>query len=69
MYEIGDPKCYLLPDVSCDFSRVTLEEVELGGGECGVLVTGALGKPPTDTYKVSNVRVKCGWVSGCGLVA
>lgn len=53
MYEIGDPKAYLLPDVTCDFSAVQLEEISLlGGGATGVKVSGAKGSPPPDTYKV-----------------
>ena len=49
LYEIGDPSRYLLPDVSCDFTQVTLEQLDAGH----VLVSGAKGRAPSDHYKVS----------------
>ncbi|XP_037542704.1 uncharacterized protein LOC119419435, partial [Nematolebias whitei] len=51
VYELGDPRRYLLPDVTCDFSRVEIQEVP--GVEGGaVRVSGARGFPPSHDYKV-----------------
>ena len=49
LYEIGDPRAYLVPDVSCDFTQVRMTQQ----AEHHVLVSGAIGRAPTAQYKVS----------------
>ncbi len=47
LYEIGDPQAYLLPDVTCDFSEVTIDYI----GANRISVSPARGYPPPSTYK------------------
>ncbi|CAL8241354.1 unnamed protein product [Merluccius merluccius] len=51
VYEIADPRRYLLPDVTCDFSQVVITEIPgVDGG--AVSVSGAKGYAPSLDYKV-----------------
>ncbi len=49
LYEVTDPHAYLTPDVTADFSAITLVET----GRDRVAVRGARGRPRTDRLKVS----------------
>ncbi len=49
LYEMGDPKAYITPDVVADFSSIQLEPA----GENRVRVHGIKGRPNTEFYKVS----------------
>jgi hypothetical protein len=49
LYEIGDPRNYITPDVVADFSEVRIEDA----GPNRVRLWGAKGRPAPDTLKVS----------------
>jgi len=57
LYEMHDPGNYLTPDVTLDVTDVCLEDA----GPNRIRVTGALGKPPPPTLKVT-VSVDGGWL-------
>lgn len=59
LYEIGDPRAYLLPDVICDFSQVRIAQA----GADRVQVSGARGSSPSGRLKVS-VTWQDGWRAG-----
>ena len=56
LYEMGDPKEYITPDVVADFTTIRLEDA----GENRVRVTGVKGRPRTDRLKVS-IAYQDGW--------
>ncbi len=49
LYEIGDPDCFLTPDVTVSLMSLKLQP----DGEDRIRITGAKGRAPTDSYKVS----------------
>src|SRR3546814_14915507 len=49
LYEIGDPRANLLPDVSCDFTQVQLTQ----NGDDRLRLTRARGSAPTPPYYAS----------------
>jgi hypothetical protein len=63
LYEVGDPAAYLTPDVTADFTSVTLTEPQPDVVE----VRGARGRPATDSYKVS-ISYRDGWAASGTLV-
>lgn len=56
LYEIGDPTAYLLPDVTCDWTEVTVAQV----GPNRVSVAGARGSTPPETLKAC-AQIPDGW--------
>lgn len=56
LYEMGDPKAYITPDVVADFTSINLKE----DGENRVKVFGIKGNPNTEFYKLS-VAYSAGW--------
>lgn len=56
LYEMGDPKAYITPDVVADFSTIELAD----DGPNRVRVFGIKGRPCTDSYKVS-IAYSAGW--------
>ena len=56
LYEVHDPSRYLNPDVTADFTSLTLDDL----GDDRVRVSGTRGAPPPDTYK-ALVCTPAGW--------
>jgi hypothetical protein len=56
VYEIGDPCCYVTPDVVVDFTSLALKQT----GRDRVRITGARGRPRPEMLKVS-LNYAAGW--------
>jgi hypothetical protein len=56
LYEVHDPRAYLNPDATADFTSLTLTDL----GEDRVRVSGVRGAPPPPTYK-ALVCTPAGW--------
>ena len=65
LYEIGDPANYLLPDVCCDFTHVSLEQTHSNA----VRVHGAKGKAPGNDYKVCATYIDGYKLTGAFFIA
>jgi hypothetical protein len=63
VYEMGDPRSYITPDVIADFTTIRLAQ----DGENRVRVSGIAGGPPTDSLKVS-IAYRDGWKAVGSLV-
>jgi hypothetical protein len=59
LYELGDPRRYLTPDVTADFTTIELTQE----WDNRVRVSNIVGSPPTGTYKVS-IAMGDGWKAG-----
>ncbi len=55
LYEIGDPRAYLLADVACDFTGVEIKDTQ-----AGPRVSGVKGRPPGPFYK-TTITYEDGW--------
>jgi hypothetical protein len=63
LYEVGDPRAYLTPDVVADFTSVQIHET----GRDVVSVRDARGLPATESYKVS-IAYRDGYTASAMLV-
>ena len=61
LYEVHDPARYLNPDVTADFTSLTLTD----HGDNRVQVSGTRGAPPPETYK-GLVCTPAGWAGEAG---